>query len=295
MHEPFRRRVAPPFLYVLSVLDRIQSTGGREPAVSVIRPRIRRLLGQFDVRGPDAESYRLARTALVYWVDEVLINSTWDGATEWRNNPLERELLGTRSRAWQFFENADLARGLDSNDALEVFALCVANGFQGVYRSAGFNMNPTLCSSPGAPAAAAAAAADGVPAGSVGAMAVQGTTVAGRSSLPNPAAFPAASVLSQPAEQNPQAADLREQPLRHDTGSGDGFALAPSLEEWAAAAFGQLLEEGLEPCHLTRPCDAARTARPATGAAVLKLWSIVAGGVAAVSIVVYLTCLAQGV
>lgn len=135
MNEIFQNKVAPPFLYVLSVLEKIESSGGSAPPPGAIRPRIKQLIGQFDVRGPDEEQFQLAKSAIVFWIDEVLMNSKWEFGNEWRNNPLEREIFGTRQRAWKFFENASRARGLDKTDALEVFALCVANGFQGVYRS----------------------------------------------------------------------------------------------------------------------------------------------------------------
>ncbi|CAK9081108.1 Type VI secretion system baseplate component TssK1 [Durusdinium trenchii] len=79
--------------------------------------------------------FSLAKSAMVYWIDELLVNSDWTYASQWRDNPLEREIYGSRNRAWKFFENADYARSLESTDALEVFGQCVALGFQGIYRS----------------------------------------------------------------------------------------------------------------------------------------------------------------
>jgi len=132
----------PPLLFVLDTLDQIESSGGAAPRLEDVRVQIRHWLGQFDVRGPDAEQFELARKALVFWCDELLINSPWAFASEWRNDPLEREIYGTRNRAWKFFECASFARGLARSDALEVFALCVANGFQGVYRGEGLLYEP---------------------------------------------------------------------------------------------------------------------------------------------------------
>ena len=254
MNESFRQKVAPPFLYVLSVLEKISSSGGDAPPPSAIRPRIRQLMGQFDVRGPDEELHRLARSALVFWIDEVLINSGWNFSAEWRNNPLEREIYGTRSRAWRFFENAGIARGLDRTDALEVFALCVANGFQGVYRSAGFNMEP-----PGSPGEAPRSGQNGVR-GATGSPGTGGAVAAG-------------ALLMQ------------------ESRTEDGPALPPTLEEWSAAAFAQLLEEKLEPFRAIEPCDSVRTARPSPGGQMLRQWCIALGVTFALSIVVAMACL----
>src|SRR5262249_6971702 len=73
--------------------------------------------------------------AFVFWIDEVLVNSNWSFASDWKDNPLEREIFGSRSRAWKFFENANLARALERTDALEAFAWTAALGFRGIYRN----------------------------------------------------------------------------------------------------------------------------------------------------------------
>ena len=39
----------------------------------------------------------LARYALCSWIDEVLVDSPWEGAESWSNNVLEMELFNTRS------------------------------------------------------------------------------------------------------------------------------------------------------------------------------------------------------
>lgn len=133
MDEPFRQRISQPILYVLDVLRQIDA--GVAVTSESIRKRFRDLVGQFDARGPYSEHFRLAKTAIVFWADELLINSSWEFAQEWKNHPLELEIYGTRSRAWLFFHNAELARGLETPDALEVFSICASLGFQGVYRS----------------------------------------------------------------------------------------------------------------------------------------------------------------
>ena len=136
MRTSFQAKVAPPILRVLDVLARIEASRGREPeARDEVRRGAMRCLGAFDESGADARANRLAKQALIYWIDEVLVTSEWFLAKEWSNNSLERELLGTRNRSARFFEDADEARGLQRTDAFEVFAICSALGFEGVYRS----------------------------------------------------------------------------------------------------------------------------------------------------------------
>ena len=134
MDEEFRNKVLEPVRYVLTALDSIESDPESvEP--DALKARLRALLGKFELQGPLAAHYELARHALVAWADEVMINAHWAPARQWRHEPLELEFFGTRNRAWRFFHQAEEARGLPGTDSLEVFALCVANGFRGVYRN----------------------------------------------------------------------------------------------------------------------------------------------------------------
>jgi type VI secretion system protein ImpK len=135
MHRSFEKHVVPLTLYVLGVMDCIKDSAGAHPAQDEIRPRLKNMLGRFNVRGPREQDFALAKSALVFWIDELLVNSDWVYAAEWRDNPLEREIYGSRNRAWLFFENAEYARSLEQTDALETFAQCVALGFHGIYRS----------------------------------------------------------------------------------------------------------------------------------------------------------------
>jgi type VI secretion system protein ImpK len=67
----------------------------------------------------------------VYWIDEVLINSTWKHALGWRQRILEWDLYQERLRADRFYEKAQEAETLAGTDPLETFYLCVALGFRG--------------------------------------------------------------------------------------------------------------------------------------------------------------------
>jgi type IV/VI secretion system ImpK/VasF family protein len=133
MTNDFGQRVYPVIRYVSDLLSDIRA--GRTSADSQsVATEIRTLLAQFDVQGERRKEYYLARSALVYWIDEVLVNSDWEYASYWNNHTLERSYFDARERAWRFFEKAEQARSLDNLDALETFYLCACFGFKGVYR-----------------------------------------------------------------------------------------------------------------------------------------------------------------
>jgi type IV/VI secretion system ImpK/VasF family protein len=137
MTNDFGQRVYPVIRYVLDLLRTIR--GGRStPDPQLAAAELRTLLAQFDVQGPRRTEYQLARSALIYWADEVLVNSTWEYADYWSNHTLERSYFDARERASRFFEKAEVARGLENLDALETFYLCACFGFKGVYRDDGF-------------------------------------------------------------------------------------------------------------------------------------------------------------
>ncbi len=251
MDERFLRKVAPPILYVLSVLEKIESSGGEAPPPAAIRPRIKQLVGPFNVRGHEQESHNLAKSAIVFWIDEVLVNAGWKFASEWQNNPLELELYGTRSRAWRFFENAADARSLETSDALEVFALCVANGFEGVYRSEAFDPETFATGGP--------SKADLI---ELGAGAAGGTAVAGT------------GVAVESRTASPDRTHVHRLP--------------GTLDEWTASVFQQLLEERIKPFETKAPYDSVRTAKPLTSLQSLVRWGLVLGATVAITLALLL-------
>lgn len=94
---------------------------------------------QKQVTEAQTADFALAQYALVYWVDEVLIKSSWRAADSWKNSILELEYFGTRQAAVDFWSRARQAedqvhvRGRTSRnaDALETFFRCAALGFRG--------------------------------------------------------------------------------------------------------------------------------------------------------------------
>lgn len=133
MTNEFGQRVYPVIRYVFDLLSEIR--GGRQTSdPQSVATELRTLLAQFDVQGTRRKEYYLARSALVYWIDEVLVNSDWEYAEHWNNHTLERSYFDARERAWRFFEKAEAARSQENLDALEAFYLCVCFGFKGIYR-----------------------------------------------------------------------------------------------------------------------------------------------------------------
>lgn len=74
--------------------------------------------------------------AVVAWIDEVVMCSTWSGAAAWRRQPLQKALFNTTTGGVEFFSRLDKLRGGD--DAVrEVYFLCLTLGFKGCYANGG--------------------------------------------------------------------------------------------------------------------------------------------------------------
>jgi type VI secretion system protein ImpK len=136
MTDAFANLVGPVFQHVVDLQDRLEE--GESPTLQAERERILVVLGEAERKAGASSSqlahdFELARRALVYWIDEVLINSGWDHATEWKQHILEWDIYQERLRADRFYEVAHEAETLAGTDPLETFFLCVALGFRGRY------------------------------------------------------------------------------------------------------------------------------------------------------------------
>ena len=135
MTDVFASLVSPVFQYVIELQQRLEA--GESPALEPEREQIVALLDEADQKSSTssqlAHDFELARHALVYWIDEVLINSSWKHAHTWRQHILEWDLYEERLRADRFYEVAHDAEALAGTDPLETFYLCVALGFRGRY------------------------------------------------------------------------------------------------------------------------------------------------------------------
>src|SRR5215831_18025629 len=105
MTDAFAGLVSPVFYHVIQLLQRMEQ--GESPALEPERNRLIALIGEADQQaatsGALAHDFALARHALIYWVDEILINSPWRNALEWKNRILEWDYFQERIRADKFF------------------------------------------------------------------------------------------------------------------------------------------------------------------------------------------------
>jgi type VI secretion system protein ImpK len=135
MTDAFASLVNPIFQQVINLQQRLEL--GESPPLGPERDQIVALLDDAEQAAGASSQLRhdfgLAKHALVYWIDEVLINAPWSHAVEWRQQILEWDIYQERLRADRFFEKAHEAEALATTDPLETFFLCVALGFRGRY------------------------------------------------------------------------------------------------------------------------------------------------------------------
>ena len=148
MNDHFADAVNEVIQGVLEFHDVLRAS--KVPTVDEARPRFIRLIDGFAKKGAEQPErkldYDLARSALVYWIDEMLtLHWGWEHAEDFRAVCLElyyTDLKSLKERAprqhdravegpYRFFEMAELAKTRDEPDALETFLLCVALGFRG--------------------------------------------------------------------------------------------------------------------------------------------------------------------
>ena len=150
MNDHFADAVNAVIHEVLEFQDHLRS--GRVPPLDEARSQFIRAVDGFAAKGREQPGSRLdfdlARCALVYWIDEMLIlRCGWPHAEDFRAACLElhfTDLKALKERPlrhvdravegpYRFFEMAEVAKTRDETDALETFLLCVAIGFRGRY------------------------------------------------------------------------------------------------------------------------------------------------------------------
>ncbi len=135
MTPAFSKAVDPVFEYVLALLDRIDQGDEPDPhQTQVFLHTV--LLNRAEQELRASAEWRLAKQALVCWIDELLIRAHWKGRDWWINNPLEYLLFQTADRAILFYTHAKQAVSTAQLDALEVYYLCVILGFLGIFERA---------------------------------------------------------------------------------------------------------------------------------------------------------------
>jgi type VI secretion system protein ImpK len=131
MTPRFASAVDPIVLYVLELLERIAQ--GRPARADEERDQILNRFRAAEAMVSEKPGWELAKYALAAWIDDMLVETPWEGRNWWENNSLEFAFFKTHDRAIQFFVNSDEAAKLTHRDALEVFYVCVVLGFRGLY------------------------------------------------------------------------------------------------------------------------------------------------------------------
>lgn len=114
------------------LLDRIQRGDVLDPQQQQLLLRAR--LEQASIIAGASREWEVAEYALVSWLDELLIDTLWNGQDWWSNNVLEMALYQTRNCHERFYLLAGQAAETQRRDALQVYHDCVVLGFRGLYR-----------------------------------------------------------------------------------------------------------------------------------------------------------------
>jgi type VI secretion system protein ImpK len=138
MNDAFAQIVTPILKHGTDLQRRIEE--GEQPDLHEVKAELLELFAAADGRAGAsrelATEFALAKFALVYWVDEILIDSPWTHADTWRTNILEWDYYEDNHGGDKFYDRAEDALRLTGIDPLETFFLCVALGFQGKYATA---------------------------------------------------------------------------------------------------------------------------------------------------------------
>ena len=132
MSPEFAAAVDPVFLYVSSVVDKIQEN--KAPQAEEVSDQVRGLLDNAENRLAKRPDWELAKYALVAWVDDLADRS----CVGWAVSGGSRIGWSSRSsrppkRSRTSTLQSQKANELPQKDALEVFYLCVVLGFRGLY------------------------------------------------------------------------------------------------------------------------------------------------------------------
>lgn len=108
----------------------------QQPTYDEVEANIRDLLKDSEAiaaQGPfNFDEYDQARFAICAWIDEAILNSTWNQKKLWAKNQLQQLHYETSNAGEEFFDRLDVI-GLHQKGVREVYYLCLALGFAGRY------------------------------------------------------------------------------------------------------------------------------------------------------------------
>jgi hypothetical protein len=112
MNKGMNQKVDSVFEYVLDLKERIGDQTRNPPVYEIERGNL--LEKVRSLRASDRKSENLAATALTAWIDETLVNSTWNHKSRWIDKSLWVEIYGQRVAGVEFFINFREASELPS-------------------------------------------------------------------------------------------------------------------------------------------------------------------------------------
>lgn len=112
------------------------SCGERPPSPNAVRERIDGLISEQERRVKAGEAswdaYREGLFAVLSWVDDSVLNSSWPHRGQWRHLMLDR--FDTLNAGTEFFQRLEKP---SSRDVKEIYFLCLGLGFEGRYALGG--------------------------------------------------------------------------------------------------------------------------------------------------------------
>ena len=118
----------------------LKTVSAKQPPYNQVKADVLRLLTQSEgcvKKGLfSQEDYDLARFMICAWVDEAILNSSWNDKSQWQREQLQRQYYHTLDAGEEVFERLN-ALGFHQREVREVYYLCLALGFMGRYHHKG--------------------------------------------------------------------------------------------------------------------------------------------------------------
>jgi len=118
----------------------LKTVSAKQPPYHQVKADVLRLLTQSEgcvKKGLfSQEDYDLARFMICAWVDEAILNSSWNDKSQWQREQLQRQYYHTLDAGEEVFERLNVL-GFHQREIREVYYLCLALGFMGRYHHKG--------------------------------------------------------------------------------------------------------------------------------------------------------------
>ncbi len=128
--------IASECLMLILQLRSTNNYGNPESLKSHLNEMFERFEREARGAGIDNEKILKAKFALVAFLDETIISSSWNQKETWLAEPLQIKMFDTFNAGEEFFNYLEELRQRSSTnkDVLEIYYLCLALGFKGKYQ-----------------------------------------------------------------------------------------------------------------------------------------------------------------